>query len=232
MSQVYDRFKDAKWFNKPIGRIIVGGAGGIGSWLSLFLVRNKFSIILYDFDRFEEHNIGGQLVKSNQVGEPKVDAVKSTVIEFTDNPVGIYPVNEKYDKSSVASQFMMSAFDNMEARKVMFSNWIKYVNETEFWGRALFIDGRLAAESFEVYCIQTPEQAAKYEKEYLFDDKDSSETLCTLKQTTHVAAMIAGYMTSYLTNYIANMYSSKKVYHVPFKSVHYLQLGMYTVEKK
>ena len=223
---IFDRFKDAKWFNKTKTPIIVGGAGGIGSWLSLFLVRNNFKIFLYDFDYFEEHNIGGQLVDFSQIGQSKVEAVKDTVINFTNLPMNIVVKNESFTVKSLASPFMFSAFDNMEARTAMFDCWENYVNNSKLWGKAIFIDGRLAAESFEIYCVHTKEQAKEYRQTYLFSDKESSETLCTLKQTSHVAAMISGYMTSYFTNFISNINSAKAVFHVPFKSVQYLQLGI------
>ena len=48
------RFKDAPWFPKEETAIIVGGAGGIGSWLSLLLSRAGFYPIVYDYDRLEE----------------------------------------------------------------------------------------------------------------------------------------------------------------------------------
>lgn len=56
------RFKDAPWFPKEETAIIVGGAGGIGSWLSLLLSRAGFYPIVYDYDRLEEHNLGKSII--------------------------------------------------------------------------------------------------------------------------------------------------------------------------
>ncbi|MHA1199668.1 MAG: hypothetical protein ACTSQF_10110, partial [Candidatus Heimdallarchaeaceae archaeon] len=59
------RFRDASWFGNVetlTTPIVVGGAGGIGSWLTFFLARmlsNNY-IFLYDFDTVEEVNMAGQ----------------------------------------------------------------------------------------------------------------------------------------------------------------------------
>lgn len=58
MEEKYNRFKGATWFewflNKPV---ILGGAGGTGSWLSLLLSRLGCHIYLYEMDTFEGHNM-------------------------------------------------------------------------------------------------------------------------------------------------------------------------------
>ena len=63
MQQQYDRFKDAPWFPERDEVVMIGGAGGIGSWLTFLLVRAGFKPTVYDFDVIEEHNIGGQLFR-------------------------------------------------------------------------------------------------------------------------------------------------------------------------
>lgn len=61
------RFKDAPWFPKEETNVVIGGAGGIGSWLSLLISRAGFFPIVYDFDILEEHNLAGQLYTSHSL---------------------------------------------------------------------------------------------------------------------------------------------------------------------
>ena len=210
------RFKDAPWFPKEETAIIVGGAGGIGSWLSLLLSRAGFYPIVYDYDRLEEHNLAGQLytkldAENNTL---KVDALKGLCKNFADTDITV--MNERYTKDSMSHHYVMSAFDNMQARKDMFEAWCDYVREWQEENGILditkeiegdidipiFIDGRLTAEQMQIFCV-TPKNISKY-KEHLFDDSEVEDAPCTMKQTSHSAAMIASHMVGFFTNHMTN----------------------------
>jgi len=185
------RFRDALWFNKIDGYsipIIIGGVGGIGSWLTLLLsrvVNSDTPIIIYDMDSVEEINLAGQLYKITDIGKSKVHSVKLSII-----------AEGKYGSSSLVSPVMFSAFDNMTARRIMFDNWKK---ETETYKDSLFVDGRLLAEQMQVFFV-TPERIPLYEK-HLFSDADVPDLSCSYKQTSHFAAAIAAKMVQGFTNW-------------------------------
>ena len=197
------RFRDATWFEKVDKfdiPVVIGGAGGIGSWLTLFLARMLPStgyIFLYDYDNVEEVNMAGQLYAKEHINRPKVDAMQDIVSRFTDY-THLSCQNEKYTADSLRSPVMFSAFDNMEARKVMFENWKSQVGKGV---DEIFIDGRLLAEQLQVFYV-TPETADTYERKYLFDDSEVEEENCSYKQTTHFAAAIAAKMVQGFTNWL------------------------------
>lgn len=198
------RFRDASWFEKADSfdiPIIIGGAGGIGSWLTVLLTRVLSSsnfIFLYDFDEVEEINMAGQLFGKSHIHMPKVQAVQMIVENFCDfNKLSLQ--NMKYDENSLRSPVMFSAFDNMKARKDMFNNWMKE-SEIEGYGK-IFIDGRLLAEQLQVFFV-TPETAKLYKEKYLFDDSEVVAENCSYKQTSHFAASIAAKMVQGFTNWL------------------------------
>ena len=205
-----NRFKDADWLPKNKEAVLVGGAGGIGSWVTFFLTKIGFNAYLYDFDTVETHNLGGQLFKQDAVGKSKVEAVREVVEEYCG--VQISAFQEKITETSPGHMYCISAFDNMEARKTMFNTWKKFA--LLYPETAIFIDGRLELESFQIFCV-TPDRIADYEK-HLFSDSVIEEAACTLKQTSHTAAMIATTMTAFLTNHIANLNLDIKLREVPF----------------
>jgi molybdopterin/thiamine biosynthesis adenylyltransferase len=194
--------------------IVVGGAGGIGSWLTLFLSRmlSQNYLFLYDYDVVEEVNMAGQLFMKSHVGQSKVRAMQDIIDNFTDF-TKLSVQDEKYDKSSLASPVMFSAFDNMEARKVMFENWVLESKKHE---DGVFIDGRLLAEQLQVFIV-TYETAERYQKDFLFDDSEVEDINCSYKQTTHFAAAIAAKMVQGFTNWLI-----KDTAEVPF---YYEEIG-------
>lgn len=209
----FERFKDIEWFQgENPENVLIGGCGGIGSFLTFFLHRAGFNVLVIDNDTIEEHNLGGQLFKSKNVGELKVTAINNFCREFTsENVRGINRfIGEDFKPNS---PFMFSAFDNMEARKHHFQNWYDSIESSPV--QPLYIDGRLEPEYFQIFCV-TPETAEYYKDNYLFDDSRVADLSCTLKQTTHTAAMIASYMTSFFTNHITNIKEREIIREVPF----------------
>lgn len=229
------RFKDAPWFPKRETDVIVGGSGGIGSWLTLLLARANFLPMVFDFDTIEEHNIGGQLFSQKHISSTKVDAIAEVVKDFADTDITKF--NEKYTEESMSHCYVFSAFDNMKARKDMFAAWKKYVAKWEAakeagastcpeeeWDTPIFIDGRLTMEQLQIFCI-TPDRADAYEKDHLFDDSEVPDAPCTMKQTSHSAAMIAGHMTAFFTNHIANNQTACLDRNIPFMWEYFIPVG-------
>ena len=215
------RFQGLDWYSQddaPV--VVVGGAGGIGSWLSFFLARANFNVTLSDFDIVEEHNIGGQLFKRNQIGKYKAEAVGRNVSEFSTNTINAQIV--KITEETATHEFMFSAFDNMDARRAMFKVWKRSWNSMN---RPIFIDGRLNAEQFQIFCV-TPENADEYERIHLFNDSEVEDAPCSAQQTTHTAAMIAGHMVGFFTNHITNINLRDEVREIPFMYEYFTPMNL------
>ena len=227
ISQRFDRFSDAIWFSLAKDtKTLIGGCGGIGSWLSLFLSRIGCVPLIFDFDSVEQHNIGGQLFKTSHSEKAKVDAISEVIQEFTGDS-NFHIFNEKIDSESMTHKYCFSAFDNMKARRVLFESWQKQYGKES---NAIFIDGRLMAESYEIFCIQGNDINAqnKYEQEYLFSDDEVEDAPCSLKQTTHMAAMISSQMTAFFTNFLTNIVEEEEVREVPFFHSYFLPMNLIT----
>lgn len=213
-----DRFKDAPWIDPNIG-LLIGGVGGIGSWLILFLSRIGYNISANDNDRVDSVNLAGQFYNKQQVGMFKIDAIRDNLRLFGDTSNTYLSdrriqVNTRY----VLSENMFSCFDNMESRKFLFESWLSYceINNKE----GIFIDGRLGADFFHAFAVRSSDKESieKYKLE-LFDDSEVEDEPCTFKQTTHVAAMLASFMTSLFTNHVSNIKANDDMYEVPFKTI-------------
>ena len=199
----YDRFKGAEWFQEVLGYpVLLIGSGGINSWVSLLLARCGAELMIYEFDTVEQLNLAGQLFKESQINMNKAEAVKQTIKEFCINST-VETFKEKYVESSPTHNVVIMGVDNMEARKVGFTNWYNYVKEHPE-ERCLFIDGRLSASLLQIFCLTSDniENIEKYKEHFLPSDEEVPEESCTNKQTSFCAAMIASHMVAFFTNWM------------------------------
>lgn len=201
------RFSSAEWFEKVQKMtVLIAGIGGIGSWLALLVSRMRpKTLLLMDSDRVEKKNLAGQLYSIKDVYSTKVQALSNMIGNYSDY-YNVMAIAENFTEESEAYDIMICGFDNMAARKLYFRKWKEHVEKQEDKSKCLFIDGRLNAEKFQVISIVGDDSYSieRYENEFLFDDSAVEEPLCSLKQTTYCAAMIASYMCNVLVNFACN----------------------------
>ena len=111
------RFSGAMWYDEIRNKkVLIAGVGGIGSHTALQIGRMcPATIYLYDDDMVERGNMSGQMYGNSQVGMPKVDAMSSTLAEFTSAKC-VYSIAEKFTSSTDPCNIMICGFDNMNAR--------------------------------------------------------------------------------------------------------------------
>lgn len=218
------RFSDAEWFSKiQEKKIILAGVGGIGSNLAIILAKlNPETIYLFDHDHVEAVNMAGQLYRTSDIGEYKVEALASTIIDYA-NYHSIVTVPRFYmSGESIVEDIMICGFDSMRSRKAYYYTWKAHVTEKvpEERKDCLFIDGRLTADEFQIFCITGDDTyyMHKYESEELFDDGQAPNLPCSFKQTGFLAQMIASYMANLLVNFCANQVNPLRNMSLPFKT--------------
>lgn len=208
ISEETSRFNSAIWFDKIRKQdVTIAGLGGIGSYVVFMLSRlDVNTMTLYDPDKVERVNLSGQLYNSNQIGDYKVDAAANMIADYS-NYYSFVAKHKKLDENSMISKVTICGFDNMKARKDAFRNWTNFVARLpeEERGECLFIDGRLAAEELQVFCIKGDDTDGERRYEpYLFSDSQAAPTVCSYKQTTFMANMIGSIIVNLFINFVAN----------------------------
>ena len=200
------RFSSALWYNEVQNlNILIAGVGGIGSWTALLISRlHPKNLVLIDSDTVEIHNLSGQLYGLSNVNKYKVDAMSEIIKDFSNYPKTM-AVNENFTENSEPYDIMICGFDNMAARKLYFKKWLELVKKRNDLDRknCLFIDGRLNAEKFQVLSIVGDDyySMGKYAKDFLFDDSEVIDGICSYKQTSYCAAMIGSFICNTLVNF-------------------------------
>lgn len=203
------RFSSAVWFDTVQSKVVtLAGLGGIGSYVAFLLARLHVSqLYLYDDDVVEAGNMSGQLYGTQDVGIAKVNAIADAMSRYS-NYYSTYNYGERFTDTSSATDIMICGFDNMDARRTFFRAWKEHVNNlpAEEKHNCLFIDGRLAAESLQVFCIVGDDtyNIEKYENQYLFEDWEAEEAQCSYKQTSFMANMIGSFIVNLFVNFCAN----------------------------
>lgn len=217
----HTRFKDAPYFqyliNEGKGKYdhaLIGGVGGIGSWVAFFLARMGLHLSIYDMDTVDPTNIAGQFYKLKDQGELKTQALYNSLQEFC-NMNDQYVVQFKEygrEANNIGSlPVMFSCFDNMKARHEMFQAF-----KQQEIGNSIFIDGRLTPDIMEVFVILNEKQREEYEAIHLHSDDVIPDLPCTNAQSTFMAAGIASKMVRYFTNFLRNKQMGQEVFAVPF----------------
>lgn len=209
VDQSTSRFNGASWYDNIRNKAItLAGLGGIGSYVAFLLGRlHPARLSLYDGDRIEGVNMSGQLYGYDQIGVKKSGAIANTIHNYSNfYDVRIY---DHFDFSDpTPDKIMICGFDSMDARTRYFDVWTQYVQTLprEERKQCLFIDGRLAAESLQVFCITGDDDYSrnKYWEDYLFSDDEADETVCSYKQTSFMAMMIGAIMVNLFVNFCAN----------------------------
>lgn len=230
------RFSSADWFEAIQQRdITLVGLGGIGSWTSLLLARLKPGHLnMYDPDSVEAVNMAGQLYALTDCGCAKASSIMSLIRRYSDY-YGTSIYCQRYSGGARgATKIMICGLDNMDSRKEVFYSWHNMLNNLpeELRKECLFIDGRLAAEEFQIFCMTGEDiyLMAKYVKDWLFDDKDAEEVLCSYKQTSFCANMIASVIVNLLVNFISNINDPVIPRELPFKTTYNSSLMRLTTE--
>ena len=209
VDETTSRFTDAIWYNKIKEQFItIAGVGGIGSHVAFLISRLKPArVTLYDPDNVETVNMSGQLYGTNDIGHSKVSRISLFMRQYSEY-YGVVAYQARFIATSIPDNILICGFDNMSARKVAFEAWKRKLKSYRgLEDKFLFIDGRLAAEELQVLSIQGNDERAikEYEEKWLFDDSEAEETVCSYKQTSFMADMIASIMVNVLVNFVANM---------------------------
>ncbi len=151
-------------------------------------------ITVYDFDSVDDHNLANQVYPKSSLGSPKVDALKVISSDYGD--ATIKTVNAPWNADiAVECDVFVSAVDNMDVRRTLWD-----YNKTRC---RLFIDGRMSAQVFKVYGIDTTNvEACAYYETTLHTQAEASKERCGQKSIIYTVAEVVGEMLAQVKRYL------------------------------
>ena len=164
-------------------KIIIVGAGAIGSFAALALTKMGFSNVhVYDDDEIDPENMNCQFYRMADIGRKKVEALAEMIYDFTGTAITKYD-QRVTNEDILAANVVISAVDCMDARKVIF----------EQTRGQHFLDSRMGAEYIAMYSVDMMNvEAVKEFKNSLHGNDDAVQERCTAKSTMYTVNLIAG----------------------------------------
>lgn len=206
LSETNSRFRGAPWFRNAQQDVTLIGCGSLGSWIATFLGRvlGDKTLTLQDPDLVELANLSGQNFGLSDVGISKVGALNAKLHD--QNPLlqrDIYSTH--FTSNSDGEPIMITGLDNMATRKLAYFKWRQACDKTSL--PCLFIDARMNAEAWQIFCL-TPDNTKalkEYEDKWLFPQEEADPGICSYKQTAYASAMCASYVVNLYINFCANL---------------------------
>lgn len=116
LSKSYDFFQP----EKDSSRIHIVGCGSVGSTLAENLARCGVTrMTLWDFDTVEAHNIVNQMFRQQDVGKPKVEALKDILMDINPEIKDDVELKPKGWEGRLMSGYIFLCVDNIELRRTI-----------------------------------------------------------------------------------------------------------------
>ena len=169
------------------------GVGAIGRQVALQLAAiGVRSIQLIDFDAVDETNITTQGYAASDVGQLKVDATRSSIIQL-DSDIHVETITDRFRSRHVTGNTIFCCVDSISARTAI---WRSVNTSCEFWA-----DGRMLGETMRILCVANDTGRSHYQTT-LFQQSEAQQGQCTSRSTIYTASIAAGLMLHQFTRWL------------------------------
>lgn len=168
-------------------KVTIIGAGGIGSWVCLGLLKTGFKQIeVWDGDVIEAHNIPNQDFNIEEVSRNKAFALASRNKLIT--PVELY-----WNGETLNADIIVIAVDNMETRK--------QIVETQ--RASLIIDGRIGGEIVKVVSVSMVDfESKQFYLDSWYPSADAAELPCAAQNIADIGFFVGGFICNRIRKFL------------------------------
>jgi len=165
--------------------VAIIGIGAIGSHLAEMLAKlGVLRLTLIDFDEVDTVNLSVQGFYEREVGLSKVTAVHER-LRAIQGKLRVESLNQSYEPDLIPSDAaVFCCVDSIKTRRQIFRHYCE-----KSW--SVLLDGRMAAESLQVYTVYRIPDALGAYRHTLFPSHEAFRESCTARATIYCASMAA-----------------------------------------
>jgi len=169
--------------------ITIIGAGATGSYVASFLAQMGWGdrhhgqgiMNVFDGDIVEEHNLANQAYDLSDIGKPKVEALKNTILRKSGFEIEAFNQMVVNDTATnlIQSTYVFVLTDTMKSRKEIFDRHLRFSFNTD-----LVIETRMGLREGRIYAFN-PNNSDHVEewKKTLYDDAAAEVSACGTSQS-------------------------------------------------
>ena len=173
--------------------ITIIGVGAIGRQVATQLAcMGARTLQFIDFDTVDETNVTTQGYLPAQVGRPKVEALRDSVLQI-DKEIAVETINDRYRSKHDVAGTVFCCVDSISARAAI---WRSLQGNVKFW-----CDGRMLGETIRVLTA-TPATGFDHYASTLFTQDEAQSGTCTSRSTIYAASIAAGLMVHQLVRHL------------------------------
>jgi hypothetical protein len=163
---------DTKETKIPEKVIQILGVGATGSYLAYLCAQEsdifKSSLVIWEGDKIEPHNIRVSIYNENCIGDPKLDTLKDILKTKNDTDISNTNGFWKYGKGLHHCNFLILAVDDILLRKKIVKQYAAQFPDDV---STVIIDPRLASDEIQILTFKIP-HIEQYINEWIFDPEE------------------------------------------------------------
>tara|TARA_R110002051_G_scaffold53228_1_gene100560 strand:- start:49 stop:702 length:654 start_codon:yes stop_codon:yes gene_type:complete len=184
------------------------GCGAIGSSTAVQLARmGANEIILYDFDKVEDVNVGVSQYTMKDIGKYKTEALQSHLKLINPN-ISTITMNGYFEEwnASDRNDIVILGFDSMSSRMDAIT---RIANAGKADMPYALIDGRMGAEHYQQYTFLRP-TLNRYAQTWYTDESGDPEP-CNAKATSYCSNMSGSFIVNAIRKIITHQPFDKEI---------------------
>jgi molybdopterin/thiamine biosynthesis adenylyltransferase len=162
--------------------------------------------LIFDDDFIEAHNLPNQFYRPEDLGKPKVEALREMMEAFSPS-VQVDTAAERYTQGTLLNGIVISAVDSMASRMAIWKTVKSNSERVPF-----YVEARMGAEFLRLYSfVPGNRELTTWYESMLYPDSEAVEATCTERAIMYTVMVAAGLIADQVKRHIRGEEVKKEI---------------------